>query len=454
MSSNQAASGCGALGDPLAQHPPRDRRQREADRDLAEARQREQPCVPRQRQAADERRAVQHGDAIDAPRLPRRPEQAGRPQSCAQIRTRSTPMAPRKRGSQRAHPSTVKSPSPRLPVRPKPGGRPRCRRPPGGTAASRRRWSARRGGRARGRRRRRPRRKNTGWSSSSMVRDLLGAPAACDRIALRFGRDRRRSLRPYPGGPARARPRRPRAPHQGPARRALRRPAHAPARPSDRRAVCTVLSQSTNDRNRDVAYLRLRERFPTWEAVRDAPVEEVEEAIRPGGISKVKSVRIQAILRASPSDRRALARLAPATRRVRGGARLPVLAARRRAQDGGVRPAVRLRACTTSRSTRTSRASARGSACSARARRSSELHDAMLAADAARRRAGAPRQPAAPRPAHVPCARGPPARAARCGACARAGSPESAVGACTRADTGAGTSAPGAVSHARKGAPS
>jgi endonuclease-3 len=62
--------------------------------------------------------------------------------------------------------------------------------------------------------------------------------------------------------------------------------------------VLTVLSQSTNDRNRDVAFLRLRERFPTWEAVRDAPVEEIEAAIRPGGISKVKSVRIQEILRA------------------------------------------------------------------------------------------------------------------------------------------------------------
>jgi endonuclease-3 len=60
--------------------------------------------------------------------------------------------------------------------------------------------------------------------------------------------------------------------------------------------VLTVLSQSTNDRNRDVAFLRLRDRFDSWEAVRDAPVEEVEEAIRPGGISKVKSVRIKAIL--------------------------------------------------------------------------------------------------------------------------------------------------------------
>jgi endonuclease III len=62
--------------------------------------------------------------------------------------------------------------------------------------------------------------------------------------------------------------------------------------------VLTVLSQSTNDRNRDVAFVRLRDRFPAWGLVRDAPVEEIEEAIRPGGISKVKSVRIQAILQA------------------------------------------------------------------------------------------------------------------------------------------------------------
>jgi endonuclease-3 len=62
--------------------------------------------------------------------------------------------------------------------------------------------------------------------------------------------------------------------------------------------VLTVLSQSTNDRNRDVAYLGLRERFPQWEQVRDAPVDELEEAIRRGGISKVKSARIKAILTA------------------------------------------------------------------------------------------------------------------------------------------------------------
>src|SRR3954453_9471265 len=76
------------------------------------------------------------------------------------------------------------------------------------------------------------------------------------------------------------------------------RPTAPPHRRPLDELVLTVLSQSTNDRNRDVAFARLRDRFGAWEAVRDAPVEEVEEAIRPGGISKVKSERIQAILHA------------------------------------------------------------------------------------------------------------------------------------------------------------
>jgi endonuclease III len=81
-------------------------------------------------------------------------------------------------------------------------------------------------------------------------------------------------------------------------------PLMAPhGRPLDE-LILTVLSQSTNDRNRDVAFLRLRERFAAqgepidYEAMLAAPVSEVEEAIRPGGISKVKSARIQAILAA------------------------------------------------------------------------------------------------------------------------------------------------------------
>lgn len=61
--------------------------------------------------------------------------------------------------------------------------------------------------------------------------------------------------------------------------------------------VKTILSQNTSDTNRDAAYGRLRERFDTWEEVRDAPVSEVTEAIRVGGLSVTKAPRIQGALR-------------------------------------------------------------------------------------------------------------------------------------------------------------
>ena len=76
---------------------------------------------------------------------------------------------------------------------------------------------------------------------------------------------------------------------------------HAHHRPVDE-LVLTVLSQNTNDRNRDVAYGRLRERFPSWEEVRRAPVHEVEDAIRPGGLAPTKAVRIVRILDAIAED--------------------------------------------------------------------------------------------------------------------------------------------------------
>jgi endonuclease-3 len=60
--------------------------------------------------------------------------------------------------------------------------------------------------------------------------------------------------------------------------------------------IKTVLSQHTNDRNRDRAFTALRQRFPTWEEVRDAPLEELEEAIRPGGLARQKAPRIKTIL--------------------------------------------------------------------------------------------------------------------------------------------------------------
>jgi len=61
--------------------------------------------------------------------------------------------------------------------------------------------------------------------------------------------------------------------------------------------VLAILSQNTNDRNRDRAFGRLRERFGSWEEVALASPSEVEEAIRPAGLFKVKSERIINCLR-------------------------------------------------------------------------------------------------------------------------------------------------------------
>lgn len=62
--------------------------------------------------------------------------------------------------------------------------------------------------------------------------------------------------------------------------------------------VSTILSQNTNDLNRDVAFDALKKRFPNWEEVRDAAEEDVIGAIRPAGLGKQKGPRIQAVLRA------------------------------------------------------------------------------------------------------------------------------------------------------------
>ena len=62
--------------------------------------------------------------------------------------------------------------------------------------------------------------------------------------------------------------------------------------------VNTILSQNTNDRNRDVAFQQLRERFPTWEEVREAPTEEIIEVVTPAGLAPTKAPRIQHALRA------------------------------------------------------------------------------------------------------------------------------------------------------------
>ncbi len=61
--------------------------------------------------------------------------------------------------------------------------------------------------------------------------------------------------------------------------------------------ISTILSQNTNDGNRDRAFQSLRERLPTWELVRDARPSEVVEAIRSAGLANSKGPRIQQVLR-------------------------------------------------------------------------------------------------------------------------------------------------------------
>jgi endonuclease-3 len=60
--------------------------------------------------------------------------------------------------------------------------------------------------------------------------------------------------------------------------------------------ILTVLSQNTNDKNRDRGYVNLRKLFPSWESVATASSEDIREAIRVAGLSDVKSKRILEIL--------------------------------------------------------------------------------------------------------------------------------------------------------------
>ena len=61
--------------------------------------------------------------------------------------------------------------------------------------------------------------------------------------------------------------------------------------------ILTVLSQNTNDTNRDRAYADLRAKYPRWDDVADAPLPAIARAIRRGGLGPTKSVRIRDLLR-------------------------------------------------------------------------------------------------------------------------------------------------------------
>jgi endonuclease-3 len=67
--------------------------------------------------------------------------------------------------------------------------------------------------------------------------------------------------------------------------------------------ISTILSQNTNDQNRDRAFHQLRQRFHSWEEVRDAPIEDLIAAIRSAGLARQKAPRIQNVLRAITDQR-------------------------------------------------------------------------------------------------------------------------------------------------------
>jgi endonuclease-3 len=64
-----------------------------------------------------------------------------------------------------------------------------------------------------------------------------------------------------------------------------------------------ILSQSTNDANRDRAFAGLKAAFPSWEAVMNAPTEQVAAAIKPAGLANQKAPRIQKVLRTIYAER-------------------------------------------------------------------------------------------------------------------------------------------------------
>ena len=67
--------------------------------------------------------------------------------------------------------------------------------------------------------------------------------------------------------------------------------------------VSALLSHRTKNRDSGRAYDQLRARFPTWEAVRDAPTDDVQSAIAPCTWPEQKAPRIQSVLRAITAER-------------------------------------------------------------------------------------------------------------------------------------------------------
>jgi endonuclease-3 len=74
------------------------------------------------------------------------------------------------------------------------------------------------------------------------------------------------------------------------------RPEWTVSRPPLDELVMTILSQHTSDANCERAFDSLRETFPTWQMVANAPEKEIAASIRSGGLAAIKAPRIKAVV--------------------------------------------------------------------------------------------------------------------------------------------------------------
>lgn len=67
--------------------------------------------------------------------------------------------------------------------------------------------------------------------------------------------------------------------------------------------ILTILSANTSDINSGRAFQRLKAAYSDWQAVLDAPLDELTDVIRPAGMGPTKAPRIQAALRRVLAER-------------------------------------------------------------------------------------------------------------------------------------------------------
>jgi endonuclease-3 len=67
--------------------------------------------------------------------------------------------------------------------------------------------------------------------------------------------------------------------------------------------ISTILSQNTNDANRDRAFSTICRRYPEWEDLLEGPLEDIVESIRPAGLGPQKGPRIRAVIQQIKDER-------------------------------------------------------------------------------------------------------------------------------------------------------